>query len=390
VPAVSYNKRLAVGICLRALCASLIPSYRPLTGMEELIGMKRTMCRLVGVALLLVLAVPALHAAAYQMRYLNTPEGFTSEPRAINELGQVVGELYSPALTTVALWDMSGNPSTPLPPNTWAYDISSSGELVGEFHGSDGYSHPYIWTSDTGLRDLSADLPISAHVWRIGAGGMVAGTDDATWPSSRAFVWDAASGLTYLPTTDYQSAYAVGVSDWGVVAGTVELDDHSARAFVWSADKGLTVISPDAPENEALAISTSGAVLGSAWPGEGIQEPFVWTAELGRLSAGTTSWDNWFCPCAVNDKGYVAGTMCTLGGPEQAFVWNPRTGAFTILGEGRACDINNAGWVVGQVGGSDNGQTVLWQPVPEPSSLMVLGIGVLPIMGVLARRQRRR
>lgn len=342
------------------------------------------------VVALAVAAAPA-RAVSYQMRYLDTPSGCTTWPRAINDAGQVVADIYLPAGPigpTVALWDRSGALSTPIPGDAIAYDISSAGELVGEFRGADGYSHPYVWTSGTGFVDLSADLPQTAQARRIGAGGQIAGQDELNWPNSRAFVWDSTSGITYLPTTDYLGSWIAGMSDSGVVAGTVALQDQSSRAFVWSADKGLQVILPDVPWSGAVAMSTGGTLLGSISLAEGIEEVFIWTAELGKVTAWTTGPNNPFFPHAVNDNGSVAGTTWSPGEPERAFVWNLQTG-FTILGEGRAYDINNAGWVVGQVGGSDNGQTVVWEQVPEPSSLLVLGIGLLPLMRGLARRQRR-
>jgi probable HAF family extracellular repeat protein len=336
--------------------------------------------------LLLVWSGSSLHATTYQMRYLDMPEGSTGEPRAINDLGQVVGEIWGLPVPTVALWDSAGRLSMPISGTAWAYDISNSGEIVGEFAGSDGYSHPYLWTPEIGTRDLSADLSPTSYVWRIGAGGRLVGNDHLAWPNSRGFVWDSAAGVTYLPTADYLSSQAADVSDSGVVAGTVVLQDHTKRAFMWSADNGLTLILPDGPPNVASAISSGGVILGASELGNGSAERFIWSAELGKVPMCVSTEEDYLSVLAVNDAGMVVGTMRYQDYEQMAFVWSKDSG-FTMLGEGVAYDINNAGSVLGWVGSPQYDQVVVWESVPEPSSLIALGMGILPLVRVFTRRR---
>ena len=204
----------------------------------------------------------------------------------------------------------------------------------------------------------------------------------------QSFAWDSTSGITYLPMIGYENSYPMGISDSGVVAGTVNLPDHTGRAFTWTAQGGMTILFPDDPWNAARAISTGGVLLGASSLGSGVAEWFIWSTEYGKVTIGTSTEQRSLWPNAVNDQGQVAGTMWSPGEGEKAFVWDPETG-ITTLGEGRARDINNSGWVAGTVGNSQTGQAVLWEPVPEPSSLMVLGMGILPLVRVFTRRRVR-
>jgi probable HAF family extracellular repeat protein len=336
--------------------------------------------------LLLVWSSSSVHATTYQVHYLDTPPGSTSEARALNDSGMIVGEIWSVAI--LALWDTSGALATPILQNAWGYDINNNGQVVGLFQSSSGYSLPFAWSRDVGMTDLSTALPPSAEVRCINTKGQMAGSIGLAGPY-QTFAWDAASGITYLPLTGYESSYPMGISDSGVVAGTVTLPDHTCRAFTWAAEGGLTMPFPDDSSNSALAISAGGMLLGNVEVGERIVESFIWSAERGKVTIGISTEDHPFWPSAVNDRGQVAGTMFSPEEGQRAFVWDPETG-ITILGEGVANDINNSGWVAGMLGNSQTGRAVVWEPVPEPSSLMALGMGVLPLAFVVARRRDRK
>ena len=340
------------------------------------------------ITLLLLATGASLYATTYQTRQLSTPDGSTSEAWRINDSGQAIGSVWSTSATSAALWQASGVLNTPIAGDAFTHDINNQGQFTGEFMSSDGYSHPYIWGSGTGIIDLSTDLPRGARMKGINAGGSIVGIDGLDYPYA-ALTWDSASGVTYLPTDGYESYVVAGISDSGVVAGTVDVAPHTPRAFTWSADSGMTILFPDGSWNGVTAMSSGGTLLGWSSAQDQTEDSFIWSAERGKISLPFNTQDDGISPCAVNDRGMVTGTMYSSGGTENVFVWSLETG-FTILGEGRAHDINNAGWVVGSVGNSQDTHAALWHPVPEPSSLLVLGMGMLPMMRGLARRQRRR
>ncbi len=99
----------------------------------------------------------------------------------------------------------------------------------------------------------------------------------------------------------------------------------------------------------------------------------------------TFGWD-------INDSGQVVGFAAPHIYPynEQAFVW--QNGTMTWLdGLGgsvtEAFGINSSGWIVGRAKGLDgNYYAVEWEPVPEPSSIALLSLGVL--WASILRRKR--
>lgn len=349
--------------------------------------MKRYRMTFVLAMLLMFAACASLYAMAYRANKLITPVGATSTAHAANESGQVVGELDYARAVTAVVWDKSGVLSTPLTEDSWAFDINHSGEVLGTFRGGDGYSHPYVWRPGIGVTDLFPVLGGRLSADAINDDGCIAGTDETAWPQMKAFVLDAASNIQYVPTDDADRSWAVGISESGTVAGTVAVNGVSSHPFLWNPRSGLSIMFPDVQNTGAIAISSSGVLLASTSRPDHSSELFIWSEQFGKRTLGISTDQNTIGACAVNDSGMVTGVLASPGGPEKAFVWSPDTG-FTVLGEGHPYDINNAGWIVGQMGWDMNGQAVLWEPVPEPSTLLTLGMGILPLAGVVIRRRR--
>jgi probable HAF family extracellular repeat protein len=87
------------------------------------------------------------------------------------------------------------------------------------------------------------------------------------------------------------------------------------------------------------------------------------------------------CALGINDCGQVVGCASAYPyGAYYAFVW--KNGVITFLDDlggyaATASGINEDGWIVGQAYGTDKQwHAVVWEPVPEPSSLLVLVSGL--------------
>lgn len=118
-------------------------------------------------------------------------------------------------------------------------------------------------------------------------------------------------------------------------------------------------------DTDAWAINDSGVVVG------GSGGHAVWwdlSGQIHDLGVGQAH--------GINAQGQIAGTDGV-----NPVIWNP-DGSVSILPKmdadcGYASDINDNGWIVGSIGRANIGaQAVLWQPVPEPSSLLALAGGV--------------
>jgi len=95
-----------------------------------------------------------------------------------------------------------------------------------------------------------------------------------------------------------------------------------------------------------------------------------------------------------NNRGQAVGYIQPPSSMAKAFVWDPMSG-LTYLGpanrESRAMGINDLGQIVGSIydPAMMGDRAVIWNPVPEPSSLIafVSGLGGLALL--IRPRQRQ-
>lgn len=309
-----------------------------------------------------------------------------------------------------------------------AISITGSGKVLCGTSRDSSYGFA-VWSSSTGLNRIWSSvsglneepLPNNSVVLRgINSAGNAAGwynEDTAIVMDSEGQIHDLAS------LTGPTGAWASAINDDGLVVGS-----SSYNAVLWQADGTPTALAGtlEAPA-VAKAISDNGFVLYTQSTGLGSQKSYIWkpggiTQQLEQPS-GTEGISNG--GRAINNLGQVVGT---LGG--HAILWNPDGSIATDLGVGAAFDINNLGQIVGTLDGrvvvwdsnfnatdlpapdgwsavsavsiNDSGQiagtifdqatntystAVLWQPVPEPSSLLAL-IGGLGYLGAFLKRRR--
>ena len=116
--------------------------------------------------------------------------------------------------------------------------------------------------------------------------------------------------VTVLPTFGGLTSFATAVSELGHVVGASTTESDDQHAFLWTPHGGMRDLTPHA-----------------------------------RYSIATD----------VNDFGQVVGFYKTDGWLDRPFLWTPNTGAvdLPVLGhaDGTARAINNAGQVLGTVGG---------------------------------------
>lgn len=229
---------------------------------------------------------------------------------------------------------------------------------------------------------------------------------------SRAFVWTPGGGTVQLPTLFADDpgngvpsyggfeggSYATGIDAVGTVVGSSGLTDtHGTdRGFKWAPGGGMVDLGT--PASQGLAgladytvsyaqnLNNAGLVVGAADRGPGLTRAVYWDAagqiyDLGTLG-GTSGW-----AYAINEDNVAVGFSNNAAGQSRAFGWDG--GALVDLNTlidtsngwtlSRAYDINESGWIVGE--GTLNGvtQAVLLTPIPEPASLMLLGLAAFVI-----------
>jgi probable HAF family extracellular repeat protein len=231
-----------------------------------------------------------------------------------------------------------------------AWGINVSGQVVGSSPTADGNNHAFLYSGNGPMQNLDT-LPGGTFSQALGinASGQVMGSS-----ANHAFIWQAGSGMQNLGTLGGNTSSAWGINNSGQVVGNSETSGGPAHAFLYSGNGPMQ--------------------------------------DLGTLLGGTSSHAT-----GINDSGKIVGYASTSDNPH-AFLYSG--GSMTDLNSlvdldsgwtlEQANAINNIGQIVG-MGRNAAGQgfAFLLTPIPEPSTLALLGAGAVGLLLFVWRRRRR-
>ena len=311
------------------------------------------------------------------MQFIPLPKGAEGiEARAINDVGQVAGEvLYNNSASHAFLWSAAnglkdlGVLFDGTGSRTVATAISQNGQVAGwSSKPLTASFHAFRWTTSAGLVDIAAALPSSSQTlaYGINSSGQIVG-ENRMLEGSRPFTWSEERGMeTLLLAAQNGFARANAINDAGQVAGTLTFPNSTsdwsdyAGAISWSASGVPSFLFACGAQNSdfvtcgaAFAINSNGVVAGING-----NNAFVWSG-AGTAALVSNPSDIYFSePTGINDKGFIVGNSRREAPPghfaSTAFIWGPLLGYRTLAAPyGRSqvtvTGINNNDQIVGYV-----------------------------------------
>lgn len=340
------------------------------------------------VLLLVLLVIPnyAMGAGRYSFQALGVVPGTSwSSPHCVSDSGVVVGTSVGKAFRWSAAGGMTALGS--LGNNSSARGVNGSGQIVGYSSITAGAKRACLWNPDQGPTDLSPYVGAVSEATAINSSGQIVGQSLQS-TCLRVWSWDSDGGVSYIPwpAPFYDTSRAEDLNNYGQVVGSFNHSETSSVAYVWTPGSDPVTL-----DNMlyAYGVNDAGQVVGENNEGRAA----LWDPDAGYLDLGFDAFTG--RARDINNRGEVIGD-----GDDKLFIWTASGGLHDLasLVDGVPADwtiscaisINDLGQITGYgVNPSGKNEAYLLTPVvPEPSSLLALGSGVLALCGVLRRRRK--
>lgn len=253
------------------------------------------------------------------LRNIGTP-GVFSQAVAINDCDKLVGSALFGGQVHAFLYDgVMRDLGTLGGSSSGALDINAAGVVVGtSLLPGDTIIHSFIYDKRTGggLQDLGTLGGNRTIARAINNAGQVAGWANTADGVMRAFRYDGGV-LQNLGTLDGDDGFAsegFEINDAGFVVGISTSFDGSQRGFMHDGVRMHEVGLPGTRFSEALAINTSGLVVGSSQAlGATTPHAISWTLAEGTVDLNTRLYSPppglvVIRALAVNDRGSIVAT----------------------------------------------------------------------------------
>ncbi len=277
--------------------------------------------------------------ASYRPESLFSPpadHGF--RPTALNDRGDIIGNLVRPPRFEAGAWVASGVhlPAAHSPQlgghqaeNGWPYHALSSSGLIAGTRGTPARARR-AWASHLG--DFGETYwPGSVSIAQgVNAAGIVVGKTLLPIEPvliSRAFIIGPTGRPRFLNAPEGGMTNAVALNDAGTVlvnVSSLSPADSAHRAWLWHDQVWEPLETPADCSSVGTALSADGIVAGLIQTAGGLECAALWIG--GRLVDLGTPFALNFRPLAGHDARLLVGTAVRADGRSAAVRWTPREG----------------------------------------------------------------
>jgi probable HAF family extracellular repeat protein len=198
--------------------------------------------------------------------------GDLSSAKAINEQGDVLGQMSKDGLDRPALWSHRRTRTLPLDDVS---DLNDARQVAGGQLVADGF-HASLWQPGQGVTDLGAAAFNRSNTYRINEKGDVIGWIFTDSQQERAVLWCAGRRID-LGTLGGDTSHAVAINDAGAVLLTSQLANQSVHPALWRAGRltDLTGLGVD-PDGDLVDLNNRGEITGNIRPNDGVARAVIY------------------------------------------------------------------------------------------------------------------
>lgn len=250
--------------------------------------------------------------------------------------------------------------------SSFATDINDSGVVVGKGNLPSGHTHAFIY-SDGNIVDLGTLCGIESEATSINSINQVVGSARNATGESHAFLYSEGIMLD-LGTLGGISSLAEGINDISQITGVSRINSGSVeRTFLFQVNTGMINLEISDPmflsDSWGKDINASGDIVGNLIRLGNRDSGYLYT------NGSTIFFDNLVSVCCINDNGIFVGKN-SVG---TSFVSDGlnfrRIEPLPFSSSFSANDINNGGYIVGELFSSGTGLAYIVTPDGVPFDL---------------------